>query len=180
MCTSNFRPSALQDVTRRLRDAERALSKVVASRAMSGDGAPDSVPGSPGPGDRGSTDDRSVVVDELMRRMRLRERELSEANAKIEMLVSEKKRPSTDAVALGLGGVMPEDSSLSVGSLSGSGASTAASSASTQVCVIRVRLLSRSRGGGEFVRAWRCRARDFGWLRWYAEEEPAYWDPRLS
>ena len=92
------------------------------------------------------------MVDELMRRMRLRERELSEANAKIEMLVSEKKRLSADAVAPGLGGVMPEDSSMSVGSLSASGASTAASSASTQVCLVRVRLLFRSRRRVEILR----------------------------
>lgn len=133
----------LLDVTRRLRDAERALSKVVASRAVSEEGASDTATGSPSQADRSSQDERGPVADELMRRLRMRERELSEANAKIEMLVSEKKRQSTDSAALGLGGVMPEDSSMSVGSLSGSGASTAASSASTLQVVVRLGRLLR-------------------------------------
>ena len=117
----------LQEVTRRLREAERTLSKVVGNRGqdLRTSGKGDS--GSPGASAAGEgADARGAVVDELMRRLRLRERELAEANAKIELLVSERKRQSMEISAgLGLGDVSREESTASVGSLAalGSGSS---------------------------------------------------------
>jgi len=157
----------LQDVTRRLRDAERTLSKVMASHqsAAGSDGGAE-LAGQESPGAAAPSADaqevRSQVVDELMRRLRLRERELNEANAKIEMLFSDKRRGSVDTAAMGLGGgVAREDSSMSVGSLSNSGASTAVSTASTQDSELEMKKLrERMKIVEEALRAMRDEARE--------------------
>ncbi len=162
----------LEHMTSRLREAERTLSKVVASR-QSGSGS-EVAAGSPTVGSAPSAaagqDGHGPVVEELMRRLRLRERELNEANAKIEMLMADKrrgsdsterKRHSLDPASMSLGAVAREDSSVSVGSLSTSGLSAAMSSASTQDSEIEIKKLKeRMKIVEEALRAMRDEARE--------------------
>ena len=167
----------LEHMTSRLREAERTLSKVVASR-QSGSGSEVAQPGSPAVGSAPSTaagtaagqDGHGPVVEELMRRLRLRERELNEANGKIEMLMvdrrrgsdsAERKRHSLDPASMSLGAVAREDSSMSVGSLSTSGMSGAMSTASTQDSEIEIKKLKeRMKIVEEALRAMRDEARE--------------------
>ena len=115
-------------------------------------------------------DVQGPVMEELIRRLRVRERELSEANAKIEMLMAEKrrgadsaerKRLSLDPSSLSLGAVSREDSNVSVGWMSASGMSGATTSDGTLESELEIKKLKeRMKIVEEALRAMRDEARE--------------------
>jgi hypothetical protein len=132
-----------------------------------GPGSP--VVGSAAPAAAGH-DVQGPVMEELIRRLRLRERELSEANAKIEMLMADKrrgadsaerKRLSLDPSSLSLGAVSREDSNMSVGWMSASGMSGATTSDGTLESEMEIKKLKeRMKIVEEALRAMRDEARE--------------------
>jgi hypothetical protein len=109
-------------------------------------------------------------MEELIRRLRVRERELNEANAKIELLMTDKrrgadsaerKRLSLDPSSLSLGAVSREDSNMSVGWMSASGTSAATPSDGILESEMEIKKLKeRMKIVEEALRAMRDEARE--------------------